>query len=58
MLNLQSLDINNYHILEKNKLNLMLNSPKQKYNYFIKNYLNTDGVNPGYQKIIKLLKKI
>ena len=58
MLNLQSLDINNYHILEKNKLNLMLNSPKKKYNYFIKNYLNTDGVNPGYQKIIKLLKKI
>ena len=58
MLNLQSLDINNYHILKKNRLNLMLNSPKKKYNYFIKNYLNTDGVNPGYQKIIKLLKKI
>ena len=58
ILNLRSLDINDYHILKKNKLNLMLSSPEKKYSYFIKNNLNTDGINPGYKKIIKLLKTI
>ena len=57
ILNLQSLDINDYHMLKKNKLDLILNSSK-KNNFYIKNYLNSDGLIPGYKKIIKLLKKI
>ena len=58
ILNLQSIDINDYALLKKKKLNSLLNISKKKNNYYIKNYLNSDGENPGYKKIIKLLKKI
>ena len=57
LLNLQPVDIGDYHSLKKNKLNLILNSSK-KSNYYIKNHLNADGLIPGYKKVIKLLKKI
>ena len=57
LLNLQSVDISDYHSLKKNKLNLILKSSKQD-NYYIKNYLNADGLIPGYKKVIKLLKNI
>ena len=57
LLNLQPVDIGDYHSLKKNKLNLILNSSKQS-NYYIKNHLNADGLIPGYKKVIKLLKKI
>ena len=51
------MDISDYHSLKKNKLNLILKSSKQD-NYYIKNYLNADGLIPGYKKVIKLLKNI
>ena len=57
LLNLQSVDINNYHSLKKSKLDPILNSSNNN-NYYVNNYLNADGVIPGYKKIIKLLKKI
>jgi len=57
LLNLQSVDISDYHSLNKNKLDLILNSSKQS-NYYIKNHLNADGLIPGYKKVIKLLTKI
>ena len=57
LLNLQSVDINNYHSLKKSKLDPILNSSNSN-NYYVNNYLNADGVIPGYKKIIKLLKKI
>ena len=58
LLNLQSIDINDYDFLKKKKLNSLLNISKKKNNYYIKNYLNSDGKDPGYKKIIRLLKKI
>jgi hypothetical protein len=57
LLNLQSVDMNNYHSLKKSKLDPILNSSNNN-NYYVNNYLNADGVIPGYKKIIKLLKKI
>ena len=57
LLNLQSLNIDDYPLLKKNKVDLIFNSPK-KNNYYIKNHLNSDGLIPGYKKIIRLLKKI
>ena len=56
LLNLKSVDINDYQSLKKNNLDLKLNSSK-KINY-TKNYLNSDGLIPGYKKVIKLLKRI
>ena len=57
LLNLQSVDIKDYQSLKKSNLNFILNSSKRN-NSYIKNYLNSDGLIPGYKKVMKLLKKI
>ncbi len=57
LLNLQSVDIKDYQSLKKSNLDYILNSSKRN-NSYIKNHLNSDGLIPGYKKVIKLLKRI
>jgi hypothetical protein len=57
-LNILSIDIDDGALLNKKRLNRLFSYNKNKYRHYIKSYLNSDGVIPGYQKIIKLIKKI
>ena len=50
------INLEDYSIKNKKELLYKLNKAKKKYSKYNKNFLVPDGKNPGYKKIIKIVK--